>query len=199
MGLPCQILTWEEVHGLARKVALAIAERYRPEAIVAIARGGFPPARILADYLNIKAVACMGVVHYGPGAEKAPSARLAYPPALDLEGKRVLLVDDLTDTGDTLLEAQRALEAKGPAEVQRAVLLVKETTPFRPEFFAETIHHWHWVICPWAVMEDVGAFLSRMEGFPLPVEEAARRLEEEHGIRLPRRTIEDIYAFMQRR
>ena len=100
-----EVLTWagfgHAVRDLARMVA---ASHWEPEITVAIARGGLVPAGALAYALDAKAMGTMNVEFYtGVGATLDEPQVLA--PALDVDelaGKRVLVVDDVADSGRTL-------------------------------------------------------------------------------------------------
>lgn len=192
----CEVVSWQRMYSLCRKLAHSILDSgFRPEVIVAVARGGFVPARILCDCLEVHELAGIRVVHYGAGGEKKKQARLAAPLNTGIRGRKVLLVDDLVDTGETLKVASAYLETQGPADLRTAVMQIKITTEIKPEFSARTIRKWRWVIYPWAVMEDVGAFLSRMENPPQDLDEASRRLRREYGISLPGSLLQEVFRF----
>ena len=68
--LHCDLISWDEVHGLARNLAFSIHEAgFRPDLLVAIGRGGYVPGRLLADYLHMKNLTSCRVAHYGAGAQ----------------------------------------------------------------------------------------------------------------------------------
>lgn len=67
---------------------------------------------------------------------------------------------------------------------------------FTPDFFAEKITKWRWLIYPWAVTEDISAFLREMDPATQTPEAVRRRLEQEHGIRLSQQQLTDILAMM---
>jgi len=103
-------------------------------------------------------------------------------------------VDDVTDTGDTLRLAIEHIQSHNPAQLKVAVLQHKQVSPLEPDFYAQKIVAWRWVIYPWAAMEDLGGFLTAMSPRPTAPDEAARRLEAEHGIQAPRRILEAVLA-----
>jgi uncharacterized protein len=199
--MPCKLVSWREVHHLARRLSLDILDAgVRPDVIVAIARGGYVPARIVADFLQLGALTSLKLEHYGPGATKHDSVRVVYPLPVDVSGSRVLIVDDLTDTGDTMLAVAEHIDRRyRPAALRTAVLHHKSVSGFTPDFIASRLAHWHWVIYPWAVIEDITELVQRMEGFPLPLDEAAQRLRTEYGIAPAREVLEDVFDLMQRR
>lgn len=180
---------------LARDLALAIRQApYRPELIVAIGRGGYLPARILSDHLDVFDLAAIKIEHYH-GARRERRARIRYPLTADITGKRVLLVDDVSDSGDTFDVAIRHLREHGePAELRTAVLHHKLVASLTPDFRAEEVREWRWIIYPWAIMEDLRGFLQAMAPPPATVEEFARQLHERHGLVVDAQTLRDVLA-----
>ena len=63
-----------------------------------------------------------------------------------------------------------------------------------PDFCAETVREWRWIIYPWAVMEDLRSLLHKMETPPSTVDEFARRLKQRHGIEPGRQVLEDVLS-----
>ena len=121
--LPIELITWNKVYNLCRTLALRVfSSGYKPDMVIAIARGGYVPARILCDFLDISDLTDIRVVHYGPGARKN-TARLAAPLNVDVQGKNVLLADDITDTGESMNIALAHITAMGAAHVKSAVVL----------------------------------------------------------------------------
>lgn len=178
-------ISWSRFDRLARRLAQRIlATGWHPDAIVAIARGGLAPARVLADELDLAAVASFRIAHYWQ-ARRERAAHVVDPLCADIAGKRVLLVDDVADSGETFVAALDHLATHEPAEIRGAVLLYKTVSPYRPDYFAARVTSWRWILFPWAVNEDVGGFLEALAPPPRSCDEAARRLAA-RGLRLPR-------------
>lgn len=196
-GFPphCQVVSWNRFYELARKLARQVIDSgYQPEVIVAIGRGGYVPARILSDFLGQMNLTGFKIEHYRH-AHKERTATVRYPLTADVAGRRVLLVDDVADSGDTFAVALEHLNSLGsPAEIRSAVLHYKIVSPYVPDYFASKVLKWRWIIYPWAVAEDVGSLIRAMEPRPADVGEAASRLAAEHGIRLPRKVLLDLLA-----
>jgi hypoxanthine phosphoribosyltransferase len=191
----CELVTWTQVYRLSRRLAGVIRQAgFRPDVIVAVARGGYVPARLLCDFLGIYHLVSVRVAHYEAGAHMTPQARLTAPLSADLRGLKVLLVDDVNDTGETLSLAIDHIKSLGPEQLKVAVLHHKQVSPIRPDFYAQKILAWRWVIYPWAVFEDLRGLLDGMSPPPASPEEASTRLEADYGIRAPRQIIEEIWA-----
>jgi hypoxanthine phosphoribosyltransferase len=195
--LRCELVPQSQVYELCWELAAAIrASGYHPEVVIAIARGGFVPARYLCDFLSISAMTSIKIQHYAPGARKQGRAWVKYPLGGSIEGQQVLLVDDVNDTGDTLEAALDHLKGFGAADLRTAVLHEKLTTRFRAHYRVREVRDWHWIVYPWAVFEDLLAFLHEMQPPPVSADQAAQRLREDYGIEIPKRQVERIFGLL---
>jgi hypoxanthine phosphoribosyltransferase len=172
------------------------ASEFHPDIVIAIGRGGYVPARLLCDYLGIMALTSIKIEHYLRGAEKQKSAVIRYPLHTDIMSQRVLLVDDVNDSGDTLELALQHLKSFQPAEIRTAVMHDKKSTGFSVDYRGSKIVKWRWLIYPWAVCEDITAFLKRLSPQPQTLAEAQRQLADCYGIKIAERRLETIYSFM---
>ncbi len=194
----CELVPWRRVTALTRRLAQRItAAGFAPDVIVAIARGGYVPARLLADYLDVMDLVSLRVEHYTAGARKRRRARVAQPLNIALAGRRVLIVDDVADTGDTFVLASAHIAARRPAAVGTAALHYKTGSVFEPDFYAERLDTWRWINYPWARIEDIAGFIARLRPRPVTAAAAARRLDREFGLRAPRALVEDAMQFAQ--
>ena len=184
--LRCELVSQETVYDLVYKLAgLISASDYHPDLVVAISRGGFTPARVLCDVLGLFNLTSIRIVHYRKAAVHNQQAYVKYPLCMDIARQRILLVDDVNDTGDTLKTARDHLESLGPSEVRIAVLHEKTCSPVSADYVAENLEEWRWLIYPWAVVEDVGGFLREMKPPPDNLDQAAAWLLNTYGIQLP--------------
>ena len=192
-GSRCELVSWDRFYGLSRDLALNLHDAsYRPDVIVAISRGGCIPARILCDYLDVFDLDVIKVEHYH-GVNMQKQARLRYPLSAQITGRHVLLVDDVSDTGDSFRLAAKHLRSKGkPAELKTVALHHKTVSSFTPDFYAELVEQWRWIIYPWAVIEDIRSIMDGMERPPATIDELARYLASRHQLEVPRRTLEDV-------
>lgn len=193
--LPYEMVGWEVFYQLARKLVQRIRESgFTPDLIVAISRGGLVPARVLADQLNLFDLATLKVEHYH-AMHKEPLARVRYPLMAEVAGRQVLLVDDVSDTGDSLQVAIAHLLERGrPAQLKTAVLHHKLVSHYLPDYFAEKVVDWRWIIYPWAVVEDLNGLLLKMEPRPASVDQLALRLRQDHGLEVTQQTLHDVLA-----
>jgi hypothetical protein len=198
-SIPCELVSWGRFYSLCRRLADKVwGSGFRPDAIVAIGRGGWMPGRVLSDLLGLMNLTEFKVEHYR-GAQREPLARVRYPLAADLSGQRVLLVDDVSDTGDTYRVALEHLRARTPpTEVRTAALHHKVVSTFVPDLYAARVVRWRWIIYPWAVVEDLVGLIGNMDRRPQSAEAIAERLRLEHGLRVRRSVLEDALALLDR-
>jgi uncharacterized protein len=139
-------LTWEFFGELCRVLAVKVATSgYRPEIVVGIAKAGVIPGAVVAsilgcDFYSLKISRDAG----GERVRQRPKILSAAPK--DAAGKRVLIVDEICTSGDTLRMALNALRQVSPAEVKTATSLTR-VGGYRPDFHAlETAST---VVFPW--------------------------------------------------
>lgn len=195
----CELISWTEVHRLCRRLAsLVKAAGYRPDIVIAIGRGGLVPARLVCDCLDIMALTSIKIEHYRAGSSRQAQAVIRYPLCTDIRDLRVLLVDDVNDSGDTLQTARSHLDDFHPREIRTAVMHHKTTTRIDVDFYARKIIKWRWLVYPWAMQEDISAFLDRLTPPPSSLEDAQQQLADQFGIRLPRQLLQVVYEFAER-
>lgn len=111
----------QEIEQLSRNIDLKF------DMIVGITRGGVVPARILSSLLNVPKMACISV-------EKQGEERKVITELLeDLSGKTILLVEDMLETGRSLMMAKNYLESKG-AKVKTACLYTLPSSEVKPDY-----------------------------------------------------------------
>jgi len=197
--LRCELISWSEVERLCQHLAGLIRESgYHPDLIIAIGRGGYVPARLMCDWLHIMGLTSIKIEHYLSGANRQEEAVIRYPLKADIRGLRVLVVDDVNDTGDTLEAATQHLQAFQPGEIRTAVMHHKAVTNFDADYSAGKIVKWRWLIYPWAVNEDVSAFLERLTPAPESLEDAQQLLARQFNIKIPLKRLSNIYTSMDR-
>ncbi|WP_434970019.1 phosphoribosyltransferase [Microbacterium sp. bgisy207] len=145
-----ETLTWQGFGEATRDLSRAIvADGFVPDVVVAVARGGLLPAGAIAYGLGVKNCGAINVEFYTGIGTVLPDPEL-LPPELDmsyLDGRRVLLVDDVADSGRTLDLAVRLLTERG-ALVRSVVIYTKPTTIIRPDWsWKDTAL---WIDFPWS-------------------------------------------------
>ena len=135
-----------------------------PEAIVGLTRGGWVPARMIADHLGVKRLLALQTAHWGVTATKDGHAALTERLSGSVDRATVLVVDDITDTGESLALAVEHIRTDGrPSRLESATCLHIAHSKFAPTYFAEEVpaDHWVWVVFPWTYWEDLRALASK--------------------------------------
>jgi len=145
-----EILTWDGFGEATRELSRQIvADGFMPEVVVAIARGGLLPAGAIAYGLGVKNCGAINVEFY-TGVGTVLDAPEILPPAMDLgylAGRRVLLVDDVADSGRTLQLAVELLQGEG-ADVRSLTVYTKPGSVALPDYsWKETSL---WIDFPWS-------------------------------------------------
>lgn len=161
-SFPVQLVSWEESARLARLLAQIIREESTrpPDLVIAIGRGGYVPARVVCDELLTTHLTSIRLEHWGPAASRKETALVKYPLACSVEGMDLLVIDDVTDTGETLSTALRYLQQLQPDHIRTGVLHHKLSSGFSPDYYAEAVSEWRWIIYPWALHEDLSGVLE---------------------------------------
>ncbi len=198
-NVACEIISWDQFYELCRKLVRQILEQgVEPDLIVAIARGGYIPARVLADFLGVMRLTSLRIEHYR-GSHKEPLAVVKDTLTMDTQAARILLVDDVSDTGDTFrLALEHIREKVTGTQIHTAALHHKVVSNYQPDFYAEKILEWHWITYPWAVIEDLCVFIKSMDNRPNSLEGIAEKLYRDHGIQVTHHTLEEAMRILQR-
>ncbi len=169
-------LSWDDVQRLTETVAGKItASGYKPDIVVAVSRGGFDPARILCDQLAIRRLASVQVEAYD-GMVKRPEPVVILPVNAGLRGKRVLMADDVSDSGASLLVAREHLVERGASEVRIATLHIKPWSRFVPDYYAENVDAW--VVYPWELRECLLEVADKIRATGVAEKDVATKLVE---------------------
>jgi len=115
-------MSWEEYSNLCRLLAKTVAENFNPEVVVGIAEGGVIAGATITSLLHLDFYPIKFSRRVNDQVvRKRP--KLLVPPTAHLEGKRVLLVDDASISGDTMRAALRHIQQLSPQAVATAVLV----------------------------------------------------------------------------
>jgi hypoxanthine phosphoribosyltransferase len=150
-------LSWEDLGAAVEDLARQIqGDRFSPDAVLALARGGLPLAGALAYALGVKNMATLNIEFY-TGVDERLDEPLLLPPLPDLRvlrAERLLVADDVADTGRTLALAREFCAELVP-EVRTAVLYEKPQSVVRCDFVWRRTDRW--VIFPWSAPAPAAA------------------------------------------
>ncbi len=176
------ILGWQDIYNLTLQLSeRVVASDYEPNVIVGIARGGWIPARILSDVLYTQTMWNVRIEYYTAIGVPGRQPRVTQPLSVSLEGKNILLVDEVADTGESLFHAIKHVEELGVSEVRTAVLHLKPTSMVKPDYYVQEATAW--IVYPWEIRESIIAIVRefKREDPTLTMKEIRDRLVFEVG------------------
>ncbi|MCC5850557.1 MAG: hypothetical protein JJU29_20920 [Verrucomicrobia bacterium] len=148
-----QFITWAEFHDMGFDLAGQL-KQLRPDSctIVSVARGGHALARLLSDFLKLP-IFSVSIQSYQDLQQH--ELRITQELNVDLNGRNVLLVDEIIDSGKTLVRALEYLQDFGTGSVTSVSLHVKPHAVLKSDFFCEETDKW--VVYPYEVRETIEA------------------------------------------
>lgn len=150
-----EVLTWAELGEVTDHLARQVADSgFRPDVVIAIARGGLVIAGSMTYALDVKLVDAINVEFYVDVNETRPDPILLAPmlDSASIAEQKILVVDDVADTGRTLALVLKLLRGFG-ADVRSAVLYHKPRSIMTPDFFWR--HTDAWIDFPWSATPPV--------------------------------------------
>ncbi len=139
-------ITWEEYGRLVARLAESVKTSGRDfDLVIGIARGGIPVAMVVADELGVK-IDIINVKSY-TGISERSKPRILSTLTEEVRGKKLLLVDDLVDEGDTMESIAGYLARSKPSSLVTAVIFTKPWSKLKPDFSVEEVNEW--VVFPW--------------------------------------------------
>jgi hypoxanthine phosphoribosyltransferase len=184
-GFRCELVAWPTVEAwVASVIAKMATDGFRPDIVIAMVRGGMVPARLICDHLVVKSLYSVKTEHWGLTATPDGKAKLAQTLNTDVKGKRVLVVDDITDTGQSLILARDHVNGLGPGTLKTATMLHIAHSLITPDYFARAVpkDEWAWFIFPWNVREDLRNIVPKALEDPLTLPELRDRLRNDFKI-----------------
>jgi hypoxanthine phosphoribosyltransferase len=184
----CRRASWHDIDGWADRLADAVrGSGFRPDALVGLTRGGWVPARLLSDRLGVPRLLSLRVQHWGLTAARDGAARLTEGLSGSVDGASVLVVDDITDTGESLRLAREHVVAARPGRVETAAFVHIAHSAFIPTYHAEVIARdaWVWVVFPWNYWEDLRALAGRASEVAHGAEAVRSTLADRCGLDVP--------------
>jgi uncharacterized protein len=195
----CEVIDWDLFYELSKKTAdKIISSKFKPDFMVGLARGGWVLSRVLCDFLGVKDLVSLKVEHWGVTATPDGSAQIKYPFRIELRGRRVLIVDDITDTGESMRVAKEYVETMNPLVVKTATLRNIAGSKFRPDYFGDEIS-WRWVVFPWNYNEDMCNIVPKAATDGAAPEEVVRRLKASNNLDLSVSEVNRILQEAKRR
>jgi len=158
------IVEWDEYKNIVEKLAIEIHKNYKPTVLIGIMRGAAPIIDILSRILKLPIAYIVIQSYSGKGMEDKQGqlmfAREISSLANDKDFNKVLLIDDLSDTGLTLNKSIEWLKNYGPTkdyikEVKTACLWKKKSSTFEPDFCPVRLESDPWIVQPTEHYEEL--------------------------------------------
>ncbi len=154
-------LTPEKIYDLTYELGENIKKSgFIPDCLIGISRGGLWVVRNIADFFNIEDVHIIRVIYYKD--IKTTQSRPNLIQDIDkkyLKNKKILIVDDVSDTGNSLDFTVNLLRKKGIKDFKTATIHFKPWSIFKPDYFIEETDKW--VIYPWEIVEIIKSIMQR--------------------------------------
>ncbi len=163
------ILDWNTFAKLSLELAKKIADDGRSfDVVLAILRGGYIVAKLVADALGIDAIATVEIKFYKGIGETRERPIVVQPITMDIRDRRVLVVDDVADSGRTLQVATDLAMLRGAREVATATLFYKPWSIIIPDYYAAKTDKW--IVFPWEYAETLTELSTRFGSFEKALE-----------------------------
>ena len=137
------VVTWEDLDALVARLAVQVGREH--DLVLAITRGGLVPAGMLAYRLNLREILVVGVEFYRSEGGTHPAPVIGhFPDAALLRGQRILVVDEVWETGETMTEVLARVRAAGGTPVSAVIHYKPGRTRVAgaPDHWAATVHDW---------------------------------------------------------
>ncbi len=149
-------ISWDKAIRMCYELSEKILESNEDfEVIVAISRGGLIPARIVSDVLGVYDLYVINSRFWGIGGMIFPEPVVKVPRTLEVKDKKVLVVDEVVDTGKTMSKALNVLKGLGAKELKTATLHYKVRSKLVPDYYVEKVEKWVWIFYPWSFSETI--------------------------------------------
>lgn len=157
------VLSWEDIFRLVRSLARKIYQsEYIPDVIVGIFRNGWIISRLIGDLIGVEEIGGIGIRFYRGVGETRERPLVTSAPTINIRDLRVLLVDDVSDSGRTLQVAIDLARLYGAREVRTATLYIKKRTMLIPDYYVEETDRW--IVFPWEYGETIRELSQKIHG-----------------------------------
>jgi hypoxanthine phosphoribosyltransferase len=144
-----------------------------PDITIAISRGGWLPARVLSDLLET-ILANVSVEFYLGVAETKNEPVLTQGVSAVVTDKKLLIVDDVADTGKSLKLVKEHILQQGAKEVRTATLYYKPWSVVKPDYYEKETRLW--IVFPWEMRETIRRIFEKRRDKSASIEEETAKL-----------------------
>jgi hypoxanthine phosphoribosyltransferase len=170
-----EVPTWNQIYDMLIELADKIrASEFKPDIIVGISRGGWLPARVLSDLLENPYITSVTAEFYVGIYETDHEPRLTQPIPVSVFDKKILLVDDVSDTGKSAVLIRDYLQREGVKETRILTLYYKPWSKVTPDFYSKETSDW--IVFPWEIKETLTKLVKKCKETKEPFEIAVSSL-----------------------
>jgi uncharacterized protein len=148
--------TWDDILAISIKLARMIRTDdsvSRFDCIVGVSRGGLALTRLMSDLLDVQDVMITRCEYYTDIGEKKKAPVITQKIQGNIAQRNVLVVDDVADTGESLIVIKEYLESKKPKTVKIATAFIKPWSKVIPDYYVSKTNAW--IIFPWEYYEAI--------------------------------------------
>jgi hypoxanthine phosphoribosyltransferase len=187
-----EVPTWDQIYEMLLDLAEKIRKSgFKPDIIVGVSRGGWPPARVLSDLLDNPNLANVKAEFYLGVAETKGEPVITQPVSMTVAGKKVLIVDEVADTGKSPKLVKEHIIGEGAAEVKVATVYYKPWSIIKPDYYEKETSRW--IVFPWEVKETIRKIVKKCgEKGKTVEEETAKLVKAGLSAELVRRFLKEI-------
>ncbi len=158
-----EVPSWDDVYKMCLRLADEVRRsKFAPDIIVGVARGGWIPARLMSDFLQNSNVANVRVEFYEDVGKTRKKPSITQPVSTPVKGRKVLVVDDVSDTGESLKLVCEDLKERGASEVKLATMHYKPWSVKKPDFYIKETEAW--IVYPHELFEFTKSMVKKFRG-----------------------------------
>jgi len=169
-----QYISWAKLHSDIHHLSLNIEKKYKPDLLVAIARGGLTIAHIMSDFLELPITAFTVSSYHDQKQTTIPKITLHL--GNKLHNKKILLVDNVSDSGKTFFRGLDYLKENGASEIKTAAPYIKPWTKYVPDYFQKSFASW--IIFPFDMKENTQIIAKKLAKNGLSQKEIIKELKK---------------------
>jgi hypoxanthine phosphoribosyltransferase len=175
--LKFEVPSWNQIYDMLIELSQKIRGcGFNPEVIVGISRGGWLPSRILSDLLENPYIASVTAEFYVGVYETNCEPRLTQPIPISVFDKKILLVDDVADSGRSAMLIRDYLCREGVKELKILTLYYKPWSRLAPDFYSKETSDW--IVFPWEIKETLRKLQKKCTETNEPFKNAVSKLTE---------------------
>ena len=172
-----EVATWNQIYRMLLNQSEKIRRSlFDPQMIIGIARGGWLPARVLSDLLENPNVASVRTEFYTGTVQDKSRVGITQQVSAAVAGKRVLLVDDVSDTGLSLKLVREHVLEEGALDAKIATLYYKPWSTVKPDYYEKETTLW--IVFPWEAKETIRKIVETCQQRGTTIEAETTKLRD---------------------